>query len=74
LRNKSNPNWGKAGGDIPIPIPITPSSFEEMVRRLKLSEKEYRSSTALKQWAQKHKDSKYVPQDLLEAWGIAAKL
>jgi hypothetical protein len=72
LQNKGNPNWGKAGGD--IPIPITPSSFEEMVRQLKLSEKEYRSSTPLKAWAQKHKDSKYVPQELLEAWGIAEKL
>jgi hypothetical protein len=66
LRNKVNSNWGKAGGD----IPNTPTSFEEMVRRLKLSEKEYRSSIPLKEWAQKHKDSKYVPQDLLEAWGI----
>ena len=65
LRNKGNPNWGKAGGD--IPIPITPSSFEEMARRLKLSEKDYRGSTALKQWALKYKDSKYVPQELLEA-------
>ncbi|MFZ3263231.1 MAG: hypothetical protein WA172_04475 [Terriglobales bacterium] len=70
LRNKGNPNFGKAGGD----IPNTPSSFEEMVRRLKLSETEYRSSTPLKAWAQKHKDNKYVPQDLLEAWGFAAKL
>ena len=70
LPHKGNSHWGKAGGD----IPITPSSFEEMARRLRLSEKEYRGSTALKQWAQKHKNSKYVPQDLLEAWGIAAKL
>jgi hypothetical protein len=70
LRNKGNPNWGKAGGD----IPKTPTSFEEMVRRLKLSEKEYQTSIPLKEWAQKHKDSKYVPQDLLEAWGITAKL
>jgi hypothetical protein len=45
-----------------------------MVRGLKLSEKEYRSSIPLKEWAQKHKDSKYVPQDLLEAWGIEAKV
>jgi hypothetical protein len=50
--------------------PNTPTSFDEMVRRLKLSEKEYRSSIPLKEWARKNKDSKYVPQDLLEAWGI----
>ena len=70
LRSKGNPNWGKPCGD----IPNTPTSFEEMVRQLKLSEKEYRSSIPLKEWAQKHKDSKYVPQDLLEAWGIVVKL
>jgi hypothetical protein len=51
-----------------------PTSFEEMVRRLKLSEKEYRNSIPLKEWAKKHKDSKYVPQDLLEAWGIEANV
>jgi hypothetical protein len=70
VRNKGNPNWGKSCVD----IPHTPTSFEEVVRRLKLSEKEYRSSIPLKEWAQKHKDRKYVPQDLLEAWGIEAKV
>ena len=70
LQNKGNRSWGKPSED----ILNTPSSFEQIVRQLKLAEKEYRSSTALKQWAQKHKDSKYVPQDLLEAWGISEKL
>jgi hypothetical protein len=70
LQNTGNPNWGKACGD----IPHTPTSFEEMVRRLNLSEKEYRSSVPLKEWVQKHKDSKYVPQDLLEAWGIVVNV
>jgi hypothetical protein len=28
----------------------------------------------LKEWAQKHKDSKYVPQDLLEEWGIVVNV
>jgi hypothetical protein len=70
LQNKGNQNWGKSGGD----IPNTPTSFEEMVRRLNLSEKEYRSSVPLKEWAQEHKDSKYVPQDLLEAWGIVVNV
>ncbi|HEY4843562.1 MAG TPA: hypothetical protein VIH78_16455 [Terriglobales bacterium] len=70
LRNKGNPNWGKGWGD----IPSTPTSFEEMVGQLKLKENQYRSSIPLKEWAKKHKDSKYVPQDLLDAWGIEAKL
>jgi hypothetical protein len=69
LRNKGNPNWGKPVGG----VPNTPTSFDEMARRLKLTEKEYWGSVPLKEWAQKHKDSKYVPQDLLEAWGIEVK-
>ena len=70
LRNQRDSNWGKPYGD----TPVTTTSFEEMVGRLKLSEKEYQSSIPLRQWAQKHKDSKYVPQDLLEAWGIEVEL
>jgi hypothetical protein len=66
FRTKENQNWGNPCGD----LSNTPTSFDEMVRRLKLSEKEYRSSIPLKKWAQKNKDSKYVPQELLEAWGV----
>jgi hypothetical protein len=66
LRNKGNPNWGKPSGD----IAVMPTSFEEMVQQLKLSEQECRTSIPLREWAKKYKDSKYVPQDLLEEWGI----
>ena len=70
MNKKGNRNWGKPWGD----TPNTPTSFDEMVRRLNLSEKEYQSSIPLKEWVQKNKDSKYVPQRLLEAWGMEAKL
>jgi hypothetical protein len=69
-RKKGNQYWGKPWGE----IPEAPTTFEQMVRRLKLSEKEYRSSIPLRDWAQKNKDSKYVPQDLLDAWGLEAML
>jgi hypothetical protein len=62
LRDKVNSNWGKAGAK----ILNTPTSFDEMVRRLNLSEKEYRSSIPLRQWPQKQRDTN-VPRDLLEA-------
>jgi hypothetical protein len=58
VRNKGNPNCGKSCGD----IPHTPTSFEEMVRRLKLSEKEYRSSIPLKEWAQKQRQQVCSPR------------
>jgi hypothetical protein len=47
MRSKGNPNWGKLSGD----IPNSPTSFEEIVQRLKLSEKEYQNSIPLKEWA-----------------------
>lgn len=48
------------------------TSFDEIVRNLGLSSPaEYVSSAALKDWVRVNKDHKYVPQDLLEAWGFA---
>jgi len=69
VRTKGNPNWGKG-----IEIPNLPTSFDEVVRRLRLSVKDYETSAPLKEWVQKHKDSRYVPQDLLKAWGFVEKL
>jgi hypothetical protein len=66
FRKKEKRNWGKPWGD----VPNTPTSFDDMVQSLKLTEKDYQNSIPLREWAQKHKDSKYVPQRLLEAWGI----
>lgn len=49
------------------------NSFEETVSTLKLAPEEYVNSTALKEWARQNKDQKYVPTDLLEAWGFAVE-
>lgn len=47
------------------------TSFEQVVASLHLSPEEYEHSTLLKEWVLKHKDDKYVPPRLLEAWGLA---
>jgi dihydrofolate reductase len=47
-----------------------PSSFDEVVKTLRLSPNEYEQSTQLKAWVQKNKDQKYVthrPESL--EWG-----
>ena len=61
---------GKTGNN---PVSVTPSAFEQTVRRLKLSPHEYVESAALRDWVLKNKDSKYVPQDLLKAWGFGVR-
>ena len=64
-KRRGNPNWGK-----PEPIgPITPTvtEFEQVVREYKLSPDQYLRSTRLREWARRNKNSKYIPEPLLEA-------
>jgi hypothetical protein len=65
-RKPGNPTWGRQG---PPPSPVA-SSFEEEVKALKLRPEEYAASLSLKEWARRNKDHKYVPSELLEAWGF----
>ena len=67
-KRRGNPNWGK-----PKPIgPVTPTitEFEQVVHEYKLSPDQYLRSTRLREWARRNKNSKYIPEPLLEAWGL----
>jgi hypothetical protein len=67
-KRRGNPNWGK-----PEPIgPIVPTvtSFEQVVKEFKLTPDQYIRSTRLREWARRNKNSKYIPESLLEAWGF----
>jgi hypothetical protein len=46
------------------------STFEQLARNLGLKPDGYESSVELKAWVFKNKDQKYVPSELLEAWGF----
>ena len=52
------------------PIVVSANSFEQMVKTLNISPEEYRSSLALKEWVRQNKDQRYVPPELLEAFGF----
>jgi predicted metal-binding protein len=67
-KRRGNPNWGK-----PEPIgPVVPTvtSFEQVVKEYKLTPDQYVRSTRLREWARRNKNSKYIPESLLEAWGF----
>ena len=66
-KRRGNPNWGKP--DL-TGLPASPSDFEKLVKSLRLSPDQYQHSPAVREWVQKNKDHKYVPQDLLEAFGF----
>ena len=55
---RGNPNWNSA------------SAFEHMVAILHLSPREYENSTVLRGWVRRNKDHRYVPSELLQAWGL----
>ena len=70
-KKRGNPNWCKPGVNS---VPYTgTSSFEEVVKKLRLSPSEYEGSIHLREWARKNKEQKYVPSNLLEAWGFDVK-
>jgi hypothetical protein len=54
--------------------PSSASSFERVVDSLKLSPEQYQSSTELREWVLQNKDHKYVPPDLLKAFGFQVNL
>jgi len=46
----------------------TITEFEQVVKEYKLEPDQYLRSTRLREWARRNKNSKYIPEPLLEAW------
>lgn len=68
-KRRGNPNWGKPE---PIMLGVSVTSFEAQVKSLGLSPHQYVDSVPLKEWVARNKDNKYVPLNLLDAWGFKA--
>jgi hypothetical protein len=63
-----NPNW-----PVPQPSALTPvgvNGFESVVADLGLTPDQYEHSAALQNWVRKNKNQRYVPPELLQAWGM----
>jgi len=52
------------------PPAVTATSFEQIVKALKLSPQDYRNSFELKNWVFQNKDKRYIPPELLGAFGF----
>ena len=70
-KRQGNSTWGKPQPAVAVDVP--PTSFEEIVRRLRLRPPQYLGSQALKDWVEKNMHRKFVPLDLLEAWNLEAE-
>ena len=65
---RGNPNLTNPAAIAP-PV-ASGSSFEKVVEDLHLSPRDYLTSAELRDWVFQNKDDKYVPSDLLEAFGF----
>jgi hypothetical protein len=65
---RGNPNWGKPEPSGPVVPTIT--EFERVTSELKLQPDQYIRSTQLREWASRNKNSTFIPEPLLEAWGF----
>jgi hypothetical protein len=69
-RKRGNPNWGR-----PIaPLRALPTEFEMRARQLQLTAGMYTSSAELRTWCEQNRNRLYVPEWLLEEWGITVDL
>ena len=67
-KRRGNPNWGKPDPMGPVIPNIT--EFQHVTQEFKLQPHQYVRSTRLREWARHNKNSKFVPESLLEAWGF----
>ena len=61
-------SWG-SNGVVPMPRKRA-ASFDEVVKSMGLSPAQYASSAELKEWVRTNRTQRYVPIDLLIAWGF----
>jgi hypothetical protein len=70
-KKRGNSNWGKPDN---AAVPYSGvSTFEAVVKKLRLTPADSEDSIQLQEWARKNKDQKYVPLNLLLAWGVDVK-
>jgi len=67
MSKAGNPNWGKPEVE---PVVPTVTQFELKARELGLLPDQYVRSEALRDWVQRNRNIRYVPEPLLEAWGF----
>ena len=48
------------------------SNFEQWSTKLRLAPNQYEKSAALKTWVRKNRNQKYIPPELLKAWGLSS--
>jgi hypothetical protein len=72
-KKRGNPNWGWGTPEPNGAVTPAMSEFQHVARGFNLQPNEYVDSTELRAWASRNKDSKFIPEVLLKAWGLEAE-
>jgi hypothetical protein len=67
MKRRENPNWGKTECGPVVPV-VT--EFEKKANEYKLARDEYLQSSQLREWARRNRNSRFIPEALLKAWGF----
>jgi hypothetical protein len=67
-KKAGNPDWNKPQRTEAV-IP-TDTEFERVTREFQLQPDQYIRSIRLREWANRNKNSKFIPEPLLSAWGF----
>ena len=70
-KRSGKPHWTRR-----FAVAVTPagaSTFEHLTAMLGLSPEQYKDSTQLREWARKNKNNRYIPPELLQAWGLTVE-
>ena len=70
-RRRGNPTWG-SGQPARLRTGLA-TAFEEQVRKFGLNETTCATSEELRQWCERNKDRCYIPEWLLERWGVSVE-
>jgi hypothetical protein len=68
-KKSATSTWGKPGGMARQAVPSI-TDFDRVTTEFGLNPEEYVRSTRLREWVQRNKNKKYVPERLLAAWGF----
>ena len=69
---RGNPNFTKP--EAMGPLIFSASSFEKVVAALKILPENYSDSARLRDWVARNKYDKYVPSEVLTAFGFRANI
>ena len=70
---RGNPNWGHPNA-LGLRVPPQPTAFEIFLDRAGVPEDQAHHYLSVRQWVRKHRNSHFIPEDVLRRCGMDVEL